>query len=314
MGSLWLLWLGYGLVGGIGNGLGFITPIAVLVRWYPDKQALVTGLAVMGFGLGAAVTGLIVPYILPGLGIAGTFFVLGIIFLIVLLLAAQKLDNPPEFWVPTGFGKQGGDEPVLACDLPTAVSMYQFYLLWAILFLNVVAGIAIISNLSPMAQAQAGLSAVAAGTVVFLGGLANGFGRLIWAALSNRIGRHDTFLLILGTQIPLFIVLPQVHNPVVFTAICCYILLCYGGGFGTMPAFATDCFGTACMGQIYGKILLAWGFAGALGPMLMEYAKTTTGGFSGAEQTAAILLALGFLLTALCRKPAKLPVKQPEGA
>ncbi len=312
--NLWVLWLGYGVIGGVGNGLGYVTPIAVLVRWFPDKRGMITGLAVMGFGLGAALTGQIAPLILPALGVAATFYLFGALFLVILLTAAQQLNNPPAGWSPPGYvqtaAAQGAHLP--SCDLAAAVRMYQFYLLWGILFLNVTAGIALISNLSPMAQAQAHLTALMAGTVVFITALANGFGRIFWASLSDRVGRKPTFLLILGTQVPLLLLLPYIGNPVLFTAVCCYVLLCYGGGFGTMPAFVADTFGTQCMGQIYGKILLAWGLAGVVGPMLMEYVKQQTGSFATALQIAAILLAVGFLLAAAYRKPAAPPVKQPN--
>lgn len=304
LGNKWVLWLGYGVIGGIGNGLGYVTPIAVLVRWFPDKRGLITGLAVMGFGLGAALMGQVAPLIIPTMGLANTFFMFGGVFLVVLLIAAQKLNNPPAGWTPAVTeGTVTQPQSRMDCDLAAALRMNQFYLLWGILFLNVTAGIALISNLSPMAQAQTGVTAVVAGTVVLMGSLANGLGRIVWASLSDRWGRRLVFLLLLGTQVPVMLLLPKLTSPVVFAAACCYILLCYGGGFATMPAFAADTFGSRCMGQIYGKILLAWGAAGVVGPMLMEYVQKQSGNFATALYIAAGLLTIGFLLALSYRRP-----------
>jgi MFS transporter, OFA family, oxalate/formate antiporter len=300
--SLWLLWLGYGVIGGIGNGLGYITPVAVLTRWFPDKRGLITGLAVMGFGLGAAIMGQVAPLVIPSIGVAGTFYLSGVLFLVVLLLVAQRLVNPPAGYAPQGMAARATG-PAPSCDLRDAMRMPQFYILWGLLFINVTAGIALISNLSPLAQSQVGLTAVAAGTLVFVTSLFNGFGRIFWAFLSDRVGRKNVFLLILGTQVPLFILLPSIARAAPFGVVCCYILLCYGGGFGTMPAFAADTFGTRCMGDIYGKILLAWGLAGVVGPMLMEQIQAQSGSFAAALYVAAGLLAVGFVLAALYRKP-----------
>jgi len=304
IGNIWLLWLGYGVIAGIGNGLGYVTPVAVLLRWFPDKKGFITGLAVMGFGLGAAVMGQIAPIMIKQIGIANTFYIAGAIFLAGLLIAAKKLVNPPADYTVAGNGAK--ISPVaISVDFKTARTMNQFYILWGILFLNVTAGIAIVSNLSPMAQQQLSLSdpAIMAGRIVAVAALFNGLGRLFWGALSEKIGRNMAFLLIFGTQIPLFLILPHVTSTAVFTTICCYILLCYGGGFGTMPSFTADTFGPKYIGSIYGPILFAWGVAGAVGPMLMEWVKKTSNSFTMALSIAAGILVLGFIITLLYRKP-----------
>ena len=304
LGNLWLLWIGYGVIAGIGNGLAYVTPVTVLLRWFPDKKGFITGLAVMGFGLGAAVMGQVAPVMIRHLGIANTFYIAGAIFLAGLLIAAQKLVNPPADYAVAGNGVK--TVPIaVSVDFKTARGMNQFYILCGILFLNVTAGIAIISNLSPMAQQQLSLSdpALMAGRIVAVAALFNGLGRLFWGSLSEKIGRTTAFLLIFGTQIPLFLILPQVTNTAIFTAICCYILLCYGGGFGTMPSFAADTFGAKHIGSIYGPILFAWGIAGAVGPMLMERVKKNSNSFSLAVYIAAGILAVGFIITLLYRKP-----------
>jgi MFS transporter, OFA family, oxalate/formate antiporter len=314
VGSKWLLWAGYGFIGGCGNGLGYVTPIAVLVRWFPERRGTITGLAVMGFGLGAAIMGQVAPLLILRMGVASTLCLSGAIFLVVLLAAARYLVNPTEAQaarLPQPVAK-GGEAVLPAVDFQAARRMYQFYLLWAILFINVTAGIALISNLSPMAQAQLGLSAIAAGSLVFVSSVFNGLGRICWASLSDRLGRQLTFLLILGTQIPVFAALPRVHDQWLFGALCCYILFCYGGGFATMPAFAVDTFGTRNIGSIYGPILFAWGVAGVVGPLLMEFVHKTSGSFGAALLIAAGFLGLGFVLTALYRKPSHLHQTRPD--
>ncbi len=306
IGNLWLLWLGYGVIGGIGNGLGYITPIAVLVRWFPDKKGVITGLAVMGFGFGSALIGLTVPSMLTTLGIANTFYLLGVIYLVVLLIVAQNLNNPPEGWTLPAATTAAAKKTAAAVnpvDLKVALGMPQFYLLWLVLFINVMAGLALISNLSPMAQSQLGINAVVAGTLVFVSSLFNGLGRIGWAALSDKIGRKTTFLIILGSQIPLFFLLSKVTNIWVFAAMSCYILSCLGGGFATMPAFAVDTFGPKNMGAIYGKILIAWSLAGVVGPMLMEYFKKASNSFSLALLVASGMLCVGVFVVSLYKKP-----------
>jgi OFA family oxalate/formate antiporter-like MFS transporter len=304
IGSKWLLWAGYGVISGIGNGLGYITPIAVLVRWFPDRKGMITGLAVMGFGLGAALMGQLAPLLILKIGVGNTLYISGGIFLLVLFFAAQKLANPTSDQILSlsTNGKKAVSPPE-SVDFRTARSMYQFYLLWGVLFVNVTAGIALLSNLSPMAQSQVGLDALAAGTLILVCSLFNGLGRVCWACLSDKVGRKRTFLLILGTQVPAFVLLPRVTDVWLFGALCCYVLFCYGGGFATMPAFAVDTFGPKNIGSIYGPILLAWGVAGVVGPVLMEAINKSSGHFDTALLIAAGMLVLGFALTVLYRKP-----------
>ena len=310
IGSKWLLWAGYGVISGIGNGLGYITPIAVLVRWFPDRKGMITGLAVMGFGLGAALMGQLAPLLILKIGVGNTLYISGGIFLLVLFFAAQKLANPTSDQILSlsTNGKKAVSPPE-SVDFRTARSMYQFYLLWGVLFVNVTAGIALLSNLSPMAQSQVGLDALAAGTLILVCSLFNGLGRVCWACLSDKVGRKLTFLLILGTQVPAFILLPRVTDVWLFGALCCYVLFCYGGGFATMPAFAVDTFGPKNIGSIYGPILLAWGVAGVVGPVLMEAINKSSGHFDTALLIAAGMLVLGFALTVLYRKPNTLSVR-----
>ncbi|MGE5531687.1 MAG: OFA family MFS transporter [Bacteroidota bacterium] len=314
IGSLWLLWIGYGVIGGTGNGLAYITPIAVLVRWFPECRGKITGLAVMGFGLGAAIMGFVVPLVLPVLGITTTFLASGGLFLVGMLIAAQRLDNPPADRQPSPAPALIKKMDAPQRDVRQALGMYQFYVLWAVMFFNITAGLMLISNLSPFAQQQLSIGPKQAGIILLLTALANGFGRVVWAALSDVIGRKVTFLLLVGSQIPLFLLLPHVTSFTLFSIICCYILLCYGGGFGSMPAFAADTFGTRCMGEIYGKVLLAWGVAGIAGPTIMDMVHKSTDSYATALIAAACILAIGFLAALSYRRPAAEPSAVPVTA
>jgi OFA family oxalate/formate antiporter-like MFS transporter len=314
--SIYLLWLGYGVIGGIGNGLAYVTPIAVLTRWFPDKKGFITGLAVMGFGLGAAFMSVIAPAVIKAYsgsdspGVSYVLYASGAIFLVGLPLAAKWLVNPPAGYTVAAAPGKVATAPKVSLTLAEARTKPQLYILWGILFFNVAAGIALIANLSNMAQENIKISAILAASIVTAGSFCNGIGRVFWGTLSEKLGRRNVFLLIFLTQIPLFLLLPHISSFWPFTLMACWILLCYGGGFGTMPSFTADTFGAKNMGAIYGVILFAWGVAGGVGPMLMEFFKNATktaqnpnGSFDIALYIAAGLLTAGLILTLLYRKP-----------
>ncbi|HOO41311.1 MAG TPA: OFA family MFS transporter, partial [Syntrophales bacterium] len=276
IGSIWLLYIGYGVIGGLGNGFGYVTPIATLIRWFPDKRGLVTGLAVMGFGAGAFFMGKIAPAMVNSIGVATTFYIWGVIFLVLVTGAAQVYKNPPQGWLPAGFKPAASS--VSAADsfsFDEAVKTPQWWMLWGMLFLNVSAGLGLLSQLSPMAQDLIGKTqgitdpkvlAVAGGSILAYASIFNGLGRLFWASVSDYIGRKNVFIIMFITQALLYIYLPQVAGVFLFTVIACYLLACYGGGFATMPAFAADSFGPGYIGKVYGIMLTAWGCAGVFGP------------------------------------------------
>ncbi len=314
MGSLVLMYLGFGLIAGLGNGFGYVTPIATLIRWFPDKRGLVTGLAVMGFGLGAFFIGLIVPNMILSVGVANTFYIWGVIFLVLVTGAAQVYKNPPKGWLPKGF--KPSTAAVSAADSFTfeeAKKTPQWWLLWVMLFLNISAGLGLLSQLSPLAQdvvkknqpdLTAAALATAGGAILAIASIFNGLGRLFWAWISDGIGRRNVFLAMFITQAVLYILLPQIGDKILFTIIACYLLACYGGGFATMPAFAADSFGPAYIGKVYGMMLTAWGFAGLAGPLVFAQIKGI------ALYVAAGLLLVGFLAALVYKRPTPKAAKQ----
>lgn len=308
IGSIWLLYLGFGLVAGLGNGFGYVTPIATLIRWFPDKRGLVTGLAVMGFGAGAFFMGRIAPDMVISMGVANTFYVWGLIFLVAVTGAAQFYKNPPAGWLPAGFkpATSGGVSAAESYPFDEAVKTRQWWMLWGMLFLNVSAGIGLISQLSPLAQdvvkgANPGTTkealAIAGGTILAVASIFNGLGRLFWAWFSDAIGRRNVFMTMFITQAVLYIILPGISSQLIFTIIACYLLACYGGGFATMPAFAADSFGPGYIGKVYGIMLTAWGAAGVVGPLVFAQMKGI------ALYVAAGLLIVGFILAMLYSRP-----------
>ncbi len=306
IGNIWVLYLGFGFVAGLGNGFGYITPIATLIRWFPDKRGLVTGLAVMGFGAGAFFMGIIAPKMVIAMGLAKTFYIWGVIFLIAVTASAQLYKNPPKGWLPAGFAPKAGSVKVTeSYTFSEAKKTPQWWMLWGMLFLNISAGLGLLSQLSPMAQdvikrATADISAkdlaVAGGAILAIASIFNGLGRLFWAWTSDAIGRKNVFIAMFITQAILYIILPQIGNQLIFTIVACYLLACYGGGFATMPAFAADSFGPANIGKVYGIMLTAWGAAGIVGPLVFAQIKSI------AVYVAAGLLALGFLLAISYRR------------
>lgn len=301
-GRLWWMYGSYGLMGGIGLGLGYIVPVATLVKWFPDRRGMITGIAVAGFGAGALVTAPLATRLITEVGAPQTFAILGVMYLIAVTGAGWFMRNPPAGYTPPGWVPSAAQQKQRSAKVYTlqeALATWQWYGLWALLFLNTTAGIAIISQAAPMAEEITGVSAATAAGLVGAISIANGAGRFLWASLSDLIGRRAVFLIMFPLQAVLFALLPSVENFVVFTALACIILLCYGGGFGTLPAFAADRFGAENVGSIYGLMLTAWSFAGVLGPMLIAALRQRTGQYGDALYVIAGLMLVSTIIPAL---------------
>jgi OFA family oxalate/formate antiporter-like MFS transporter len=303
--SLTMLYLTYGVIGGAGLGLGYIVPVATLVRWFPDKRGLITGIAVAGFGAGALITAPIAQRLIASAGVSSTFTILGIAYFAIIMLAAMVMKNPPVGYAPSGFhASSGRGSAPQDFALHQALRTWQWYGLWVTLFLNTVAGIAIISQAAPMAQEISHAGAASAAGLVGIISIANGAGRFLWAWFSDAIGRKAVFLTMFLLQAAAFLLLSQVSGFASLAVLAFVILLCYGGGFGTMPAFATDYFGARDVGSIYGLMLTAWGTAGVVGPTLIAYVRQTTGHYQGALRIMALVALFSAIVPLLLRPPA----------
>jgi OFA family oxalate/formate antiporter-like MFS transporter len=308
-----LLWLGYGVLGGMGLGLGYVTPVATVAKWFPDRKGLVTGMVVMGFGFGALVMSkLIAPALealfdgqLP-LVFAGTGVVLGSVG----LAAAGFMRNPPDSVVVPNHSMDFASETTAR----TLLCSTRFLVMWMVFFCNITAGIALIGFQSPLLQdlwkladptrTPAALAASGA-TLIAISSAFNGIGRLFWGAISDRIGQLVAFRLMLATQVLAFGGLMVARDPLLFGGLVCYVLLCYGGGFGVMPAFVSNAFGPRLMPVMYGVILTAWSCAGVAGPQLIACLKDRFGDAVSvpAFGLCSAILVFGLLLSFLLRAP-----------
>jgi OFA family oxalate/formate antiporter-like MFS transporter len=269
--SLSAVYVSYGVLGGIGLGLGYIVPLAVLIGWFPDRRGFITGFAVAGFGLGAFVTSPLATYLIKSAGVQPAFLMLGIAYFAIVVAAAQLLRPPPDDPIPTAWTASAQQLLPSAHNrsLNEALRTPHWYLLWAMLALNVTAGAALISVASVLAQELTGVGAALGAFVVSVFSLCNGLGRLFWGTLSDRLGRAKTVFLIFSLQIPVFALMPAIHDFALLLLPVAIIALCYGGGFGIMPAFTTDVFGPKNSGAIYGMMLTAWSTGAIAGPLVI---------------------------------------------
>jgi MFS family permease len=309
----WWLYLTYGVVGGLGLGLGYVTPVAAVTKWFPDRRGLGSGMVVMGFGLGAFVYNNLLkafPAFDSVEALMTTFVVSGVVYAVLGGLCAARLQDPAPGWAPAGAtaaasAPSPGARAAAGRDYPPSEAMRtpQFWALWTMLFLNVTAGILFISNAVPIMRELTGASAEVALSVYGFIALFNGLGRFFWGAVSDRIGRNGAYLLIYGSQVVIFFFVGGVHSLVAVAALFAIVLLCYGGGFGTMPSFTADYFGTKYMGVNYGWILLAWGVGGVVGPIFVAAVKDRTGSFLGALPVTAAMLVAATVIPLVTRRP-----------
>ena len=279
--ALWLFYLGYGVIGGAGIGFGYVTPVATVAKWFPDHKGLATGIVVMGFGIGALLLSTVLAPVLvtrTESDLAMVFFWLGIIFALILIPTSLLIsDPPPDFAPAAAVTEEAPEAPLRACLTST-----EFVIMWLVFFFNISAGIAVISFQSSLLQDVWGLAdptiepevlAIYGANLIAVSSLCNGVGRLLWGLLSDRLGRVTVFRILLASQMLVFGILMTERDPWIFSALVCYILLCFGGGFATMPSFVLDVFGSKRMSIIYGAMLTAWAAAGIFGPLYVGYLK-----------------------------------------
>jgi len=299
--QLWLVYLGCGVIGGVGQGLGYITPVSTLIKWFPDRRGMATGFAIMGYGGGAMVGSPLAVWLMGRLshggvsGVAPTLELLGALYFVVMAIGAFGIRVAPAGWRPAGWSpptakRRDAMVSARSVHVNQAWKTPQFWLIWAVLCLNVTAGIAVISMASPMFQdvfgarllatgAHSGLTmaqkvaiAAAAAGLVGLISLFNSLGRIFWAALSDYLGRKSTYYVFFIAGVALYCLLPtwgHLGLAALFVASVCIILSMYGGGFATLPAYLADIFGVQMVGAIHGRLITAWSVAGVVGPTLI---------------------------------------------
>lgn len=317
--SLPLLYLGLGVCGGIGLGLGYVTPVATAAKWFPDRKGFITGMVVMGFGLGALVMSKLIGPILLDIcaatenGVTAiawptVFYYMAFVLGIPGVLAAYVLQNPPAGYSPPGWNTTaaaaaaGNDETLSPAE---CIKSSRFALMWFIFFCNITAGIMFIGFQSPLLQdlfkatdpsMTAAALAAAGGTLIAISSIFNGLGRFFWGGLSDKIGRVQTFRAILASQAVVFLAMTQISNPYLFGALVCYVMLCYGGGFGTAPSFVLTVFGNKVMGVVYGCLLTAWAMAGLVGPQVAAIVKDNLKDDPSRAASLIFMIGAGFLM------------------
>lgn len=305
IGSLPLFFISYGVIGGIGLGLGYITPVSTLVKWFPDKRGLATGMAIMGFGFSALIFGPVMQKLFETVGVANAFYILGIIYVILILSSSRYIEKPPEGYFPKGF--KPGEGKVIKTDIANitadeALKTPRFYYIWIMMFINIACGIAIISAASPMMQEKLNYSPMEAAAIVGLIGVFNGLGRIIWSSLSDYIGRANTYILFFAFQILAFYFLPAISIELTFLFVLFTVITMYGGGFATLPAFLGDLFGTKQLGAIHGMVLTAWGLAGVVGPTIYDMVKEKTGSLDSTLHVFALLFVIALFFSILMKR------------
>jgi MFS family permease len=329
--QLWLLYLGYGVIGGIGLGIGYISPVSTLIKWFPDKPGVATGLAIMGFGGGALIATpasqqlmsmfdsnynpAVATSIPIGSAVAKLFVVMGIGYFIIMMYGVFNIRVPANDWRPAGWDPSMLKSKTLvttnSVSAANAIKTPQFYFLWIVLFCNVTAGIGILEQAAPMiqdffrdaGQTNSAVTVAEAGGFVGMLSLANMLGRIVWSSTSDKIGRKPMYMFYLGVGILAYLLLATVGNnaTVIFVLLAMLILSFYGGGFATVPAYLRDLFGTFQVGAIHGRLLTAWSAAGVLGPLMVNAiadSRIAAGVTGPGRYTTSFMIMIGLLVVA----------------
>jgi OFA family oxalate/formate antiporter-like MFS transporter len=315
MESLILFYLCYGVIGGIGLGLGYITPVSTLVKWFPDKRGLATGMAIMGFGFAALIFGPVMQSLFEAVGVSYAFYILGAIYMTLILLSARYIEKPPEGYLPEGFKPGQGKaikEDISNINANQALRTKRFYYIWIMMFINISCGIAVIAAASPMMQEKLNYTPMEAAAVVGLIGVFNGLGRILWSGLSDFMGRANTYILFFAFQIIAFMLLPKLSMELAFLVVLFTVITMYGGGFATLPAFLGDLFGTKQLGAIHGMVLTAWALAGVVGPTIYDMVKSATGSLDITLAVFAGMFVVALIVSFLMKRVVTKAYKKQE--
>ena len=302
LGSLPLLYLFYGAIGGIGLGVGYITPVSTLVKYFPNHRGFATGLAIMGFGFAALVAGPVMQQLTARFGLVENFLILGTVYM-VLIGASSLYLKPPAKTAAQASRRTGAasDVKALGATASEAMHTWQFGALWWIFFVNITCGIGLLAVASPMAQEVVGMDATQAASMVGIIGLLNGGGRILWSTASDYLGRGLTYMLFFVLEVAAFALLSGTRDAFVFQALVLLIISCYGGGFSCMPAYLSDLFGTRELSAIHGRVLTAWGVAGVVGPTLVSLFREQTQGYTAILLFFAGLFVLNFAIATVLK-------------
>lgn len=302
--EIWLLYIGYGVNGGLGLGAGYITPISTIIKWFPDKRGMATGFAIMGFGFASLLTSPIAQWLIETEGLVATFYLLGLIYLIVMLFASQLIIKPTaaEIAILDKKRLQNNSYLIEGMTAKEALKTKSFYCLWVILFINITCGLGLISVVAPMAQDLTGMSPEMSAIVVGAMGIFNGFGRLVWASLSDYIGRRVTVILLFLVSIIMTISLIFAHSSLIFMISIATLMTCYGAGFSLIPPYLSDLFGAKELATLHGYILTAWAIAALTGPMLLSITVEWTHNYLLTLCVFIVLYILGLMVALRLKK------------
>jgi MFS family permease len=321
--QIWLIYIGYGVIGGIGLGLGYVSPVSTLIKWFPDRRGMATGMAIMGFGggamIGAPLAVLLMDHFksVTSVGVLESFMVMGSLYFVSMLIGALTIRIPPNDWKPEGWTPPIVENKMITKNhvhIDRALLTPQFYLLWLVLCLNVTAGIGVLGQASVMIQEMfkgAVTPAAAAGFVGLLS-LFNMGGRFFWSSASDFLGRKNTYIIFFALGAVLYATVPtlgKLGNIGLFILLYAIIMSMYGGGFSTIPAYLADIFGTRYVGGIHGRLLTAWSTAGVAGPVLVNYVRefqieqgvAKTDAYNVTMYIMAGILVIGFICNMLIR-------------
>ncbi|KOO42947.1 L-lactate MFS transporter [Priestia koreensis] len=304
--SLPLVYLFFGFLGGIGLGIGYITPISLVIQLFPTKRGLPSGVAIMGFGLAAVIASPVMQTLILRIGIANTFFFMGIVYFIIMFTASMYISSPKKLEIESGKDVQREEFP------RQLIQTKRFYYLWILLFLNILCGIAILSIFSPLTQEKFHISAGEAASLIGVISLFNGFGRLLWSSLSDYIGRPNTYVCLFITQFIVFVFLLIGVGSPFFYILVSIVMVCYGGGFASLPAYISDIFGIKQTGIVHGYMLTAWAAAGLIGPILTSWLRETTGGYTVSLFFFSVFMGVAMILALLLKRDLKRREKKQD--